>query len=204
MKGTLSQATRLVVLFYAMMFGLAAAVAWWRAYLPGWFASHTPLQDLGLGVSTGLVVVAISQCGMRFRAMRALTSEVASLLEGLTLRQAILFALLSGFGDEALFRGTLQTEFGLVVATLLFAALHIGPRKSYLWWTLFALIVGLGMGLMYAWRGNLLAPIAAHATINALNLHYLSRWQAGPVAVSSEPTASRSLPEESMPDANDI
>ena len=45
----------------------------------------------------------------------------------------------------------------------------------YLWWTASALVFGLGMGLLYQGQGGLLAPIAMHFIINAVNINILAR-----------------------------
>jgi membrane protease YdiL (CAAX protease family) len=78
-------------------------------------------------------------------------------------------------GEEMLFRGCLQEEFGLWPATIAFAAVHVGRERVYLWWTASALVFGLGLGLLYQWQGGLLAPIAMHFTINAVNITVLGR-----------------------------
>ena len=36
-----------------------------------------------------------------------------------------------------------------------------------------ALVIGAGLGYMFAWTGDLGGPIAAHFTINYLNLHFI-------------------------------
>ena len=38
-------------------------------------------------------------------------------------------------------------------------------------------ILGLGMGAMFLWLGDLSGPIAAHFTINLLNLNYISKTE---------------------------
>ena len=41
----------------------------------------------------------------------------------------VLVSIFSGVGEEAFFRGAVQQEFGLVVASLLFGLAHIGPDR---------------------------------------------------------------------------
>lgn len=174
MLKTLASLSSIVTLFYALMFGVSLLIAWWRGYLHTWFLSEALFVDFGIGLAVGGVTVGLSRLGLRIRQVKALADEFSALLGKLTQRHVLLFAITSGVGEEALFRGVLQTEFGLPVATGLFAALHVGPSRKYLWWTGFALIVGLALGALCQWRGNLVGAIVAHATVNLLNLRYLS------------------------------
>ncbi len=175
--GPLASATRLVVVFYGSMFLLAACIAWWRGYLAHWIpGEHAPLHA-ACGVGLGLAVVLASRLCMRVERFAVLAREFSRLLQGTTVRQVVLFAVLSGIAEEALFRGVLQTEIGLIGATLLFGGLHVGPAPRYLAWTVFALVVGLLIGLLYRYSGTLTGPVVAHATINLCNLHYLGKLE---------------------------
>ncbi len=58
---------------------------------------------------------------------------------------------------------------------LLFALLHSGPGRALRLWTLFAAAAGLLFGALMLWRGNLLAPVAAHFLVNCINLRGLGR-----------------------------
>lgn len=90
-------------------------------------------------------------------------------------------ALAAALGEELLFRGavlpTLVPHVGLAGAVLLsaliFGMLHV-PRIRALWsWTLTAFVMGLVFGGLYAFTGEVLAPVVAHALINYENLHFL-------------------------------
>ena len=177
-RGPLGSATWLVVAFYGAMLALSAGIAWWRGYLERWPGSGAAWLPCVLGLGAGLAVVLLSRLCMRFEPFVWLTEAFSEFLRGTTDRQVVLFAALSGLGEEALFRGVLQNEFGLVVATVLFAALHVGPSRRYLVWTAFAAVVGLLLGTLYLWTGSLIAPIVAHGTINLFNLRYLARYRA--------------------------
>jgi membrane protease YdiL (CAAX protease family) len=56
-----------------------------------------------------------------------------------------------------------------------FGLAHVAPRRTLWPWTGFALAAGLLLGALFAATGNLVAPIAAHAAINAVNLRLLTR-----------------------------
>ncbi|MEM6701400.1 MAG: CPBP family intramembrane glutamic endopeptidase [Acidobacteriota bacterium] len=138
-------------------------------------APSLPL-DLALGVGGGVVVALSWQLIARFVGpVGALERELAARIGPLTTSEALGLALLSGVGEELFFRGAMQPSLGLVGTTLLFAIVHSGPSKIYLVWTLFALLGGLGLGSLFEWRQNLMAPIVAHVAVNAIGLGRLSR-----------------------------
>ena len=90
-----------------------------------------------------------------------------------------LVAVLAGLGEEALFRGVLQTAIGdaagpaagWLAASLLFGAAHLVSREYAALATLF----GLCFGGLYLWSGNLLVPVAAHAAYDFVLLLFLRR-----------------------------
>jgi membrane protease YdiL (CAAX protease family) len=91
-------------------------------------------------------------------------------VDGARRSDLILVSVFSGVGEEAFFRGALQPLLGLVVTAILFGALHTGPDRRYLAWTLWAIGAGLLFGFLYEWTGGLLAPITAHVLHNAATL----------------------------------
>jgi membrane protease YdiL (CAAX protease family) len=103
-----------------------------------------------------------------------LAEALASLLGPLGLSTCLLLAAVSGIAEEALFRGALQPRVGLVAASLIFGLAHFVPRREYAPWTVFSVAAGLLLGLLFEATGNLVAPIVAHAGINAVNLRLLS------------------------------
>lgn len=88
----------------------------------------------------------------------------------------IVVSLLAGVGEELLFRGVLQEGLtqsfgaaaGLVGASVLFGAAHwITPAYALL-----ATGMGLYLGGLYLWSGNLLVPMLAHALYDFIALRY--------------------------------
>jgi len=128
------------------------------------------------GAILGLVGVALAwQLERTVPGVRELSERFSAILAGLEPRDALLLALFSSVGEEVLFRGCLQTEWGLWPATIAFALVHIGPNRTWLWWTCSAFVCGLGLGLLYSHQGGLLAPILMHFVINAINITLLAR-----------------------------
>ncbi|MCG3173926.1 MAG: hypothetical protein GMKNLPBB_02138 [Myxococcota bacterium] len=80
----------------------------------------------------------------------------------------------AGVAEEIIFRGVFLPWLGLLGSTLLFGLAHYPPRGKYWVWTAFALAAGLLFGWLFQWTGWLFAPIAAHATVNAVSLLVLA------------------------------
>ena len=85
-----------------------------------------------------------------------------------------MISVLAGVGEEVLFRGAMQPEWGLIATSLIFGLFHIGGRLTMalgIW----AACTGALLGWLTIATGGLLAPIVAHITYDALALSYL-RW----------------------------
>lgn len=166
-----------VVAFYGVMLAAAFGIGAWQGAIgvwlprPGDAATHAVV-----GLAVGLLVVLFSRVAQRqFDWARALSSEFQSMLGGFARRDAFMMASMSALGEELLFRGVIQSSFpdpffGVVLTAGIFAALHVGPSKTFLPWTVMAFVVGLMFGALALLTGDLLAPIVAHGVINFLNL----------------------------------
>ncbi len=161
----------LAAVFYAALLLAATVLGVWRnrnVFAMG----DSVLLDLFLGALTacGTVILGISLYRL-LPALRRLSDELAPLLvDGAASRDLVLVSILSGVGEEVFFRGALQPVLGIVITSLLFGALHVGPDRRYLVWTLWAVGAGFLFGALYEWTGGLLAPMAAHVLHNATTL----------------------------------
>jgi hypothetical protein len=127
-----------------------------------------------VGIGVGLAIVFVSRLSVhRFDWARRLHRDFRGLLGNLGPRDILVLALASSIGEELFFRGALLPWIGIVPSSVIFALLHIGPGLRYLPWTATALVVGLGFGGLHLGLGDLGAPIAAHFTVNFLNLGYI-------------------------------
>jgi membrane protease YdiL (CAAX protease family) len=86
-------------------------------------------------------------------------------------------AIAAGIGEELLFRGFLQgtlenalgATFGLLAASIVFGLVHaITPTYATI-----ATLMGLYLGLMWRWSGNLFVPITIHAAYDAAVIAYV-------------------------------
>jgi membrane protease YdiL (CAAX protease family) len=91
------------------------------------------------------------------------------MVEGWTVLDAVAVAVISGLAEEALIRVLLQPVIGLVPAAMLFAVLHVIPDRRLWLWPVLALVLGIGLGLLYEVAGYP-AAAAAHVLMNGLSL----------------------------------
>jgi membrane protease YdiL (CAAX protease family) len=131
-----------------------------------------------VGIACGLAVVFLSRLAVhRFEWARMLHREFRGLLGTLSGSEILLLAAASSIGEEIFFRGALLGAIGLFASAIVFATLHVGPGFRYLPWTISAFFMGLLMSGLYLWMGDLGGPIAAHFTINFLNLRHISQHE---------------------------
>ena len=134
----------------------------------------TPL----IGVAFGLaVVVAFRWLEPRQPWISELGGEFRSIFGRPRLRELFLLAAASSLGEELLFRGAMLDAWGLWLSSLVFAALHLPPKRTLWPWTLSSFILGVALGLLTLLTHNLGAAVAAHFVINLLNLHYITRGE---------------------------
>lgn len=79
--------------------------------------------------------------------------------------QIFVLCWLIAFAEEWLFRGVIQTHFGILVASVLFSLLHVRYLKK---WVLFIIVTSLSflLGILYEVTNNLWVTIFAHFLID--------------------------------------
>jgi len=166
-------------------------LAWsWIRHIP--LAGGPPLPSLAAGTSVALLLAALYAWLLRsgpdvapVQAMRRLYHDLLRPVFGnLGLPAIVLLSAVAGVGEEILFRGVLQREFGLIVASLAFGAVHVGGRGMVVLGA-WAGATGFVLGGLALATGGLIAPIATHALYDALALAYI-RW--GPLPPAGRPT----------------
>jgi membrane protease YdiL (CAAX protease family) len=156
----------------------------WRDLPFAW--SDAPRVSLvtatAIGLATAFGLAAIQFVLLRVapergpvRALRRLYRELLfPLFRASTPIEIVVISLLAGIGEEVLFRGAMQPEWGLIATSLVFGLFHVGGRLTMalgIW----AACTGALLGWLTIATGGLLAPIVAHITYDALALSYL-RW----------------------------
>jgi membrane protease YdiL (CAAX protease family) len=186
---------------------LAAAIVALARSLPGGLPQPRfafGIADLALGMGAVLAYVlynvmfsaALGSTGRGKKLLGWMARRNLTVFGKLPLRAMLVMAALAGLCEEVIFRGWLQPLAGLWVTSALFAVLHFLPNR-YKWshpvtWGMIALYfpVGVGIGALYAWRENLLAPIVAHWLSDSLGLLFLSRAAAS----AGRATAAAAVP----------
>lgn len=128
------------------------------------------------GVGVGLALVLLSRIAARiWPPMTRLVDGLTQAVGPLQVLPALALALLSGVAEEILFRGALWPGLGLLGTTILFGLVHVWPSRTFWVYPLFATVAGLLLGLLRQGTDSLWPSIAAHVTVNALNLIWLGR-----------------------------
>jgi len=162
------------------------------ACLLGWLLNVSPLATFELRlVDLGWSLAATAPLLLGFwwstHARWAPLAEIRAILEATMLpafRQASLLDLLAvsvlaGVGEEALFRGVIQGGLtgplplwiAIAIASLVFGLVHlVTPAYAVL-----ATLIGIYLGVVWSWTGNILVPITVHALYDFLALIYLTR-----------------------------
>ncbi len=139
-----------------------------------------------LGIGGGIALVVAGHFFIYlFPNLRLLFRELISIVGGLTVTGIVILSLLSGVGEEALFRGVIQVKFGLYTAAFVFAVAHLPSlalieidkfTKLILFvWTFAA---GVFLGYMKEYTGGIVAPAIAH-TINNLFWFVIAKFHKG-------------------------
>ncbi|HLS27290.1 MAG TPA: CPBP family intramembrane glutamic endopeptidase [Opitutales bacterium] len=170
--------TRFISLFYLLMAVVGIGLVEWRKEsfatdplaLPGenWF--------FALLVTAWLVAIVHLLSRLAHAKLRSLQHggrDLQRILGNVTTGQIAVIALMSGIGEEILFRGWLYHETGLWASSIIFGLVHVPPNRKWLYWPIFATAMGIAFGWIYDWSGSLLFPILLHAGINFLNLRTL-------------------------------
>jgi membrane protease YdiL (CAAX protease family) len=84
-----------------------------------------------------------------------------------------ILSIVPPLSEEIIFRGILQTNFGIVIASILFAVVHLDGRSI---WNVITskLFMGFWLGLSLLYSGNLWTPIIVHFINNAWCFSYSS------------------------------
>jgi membrane protease YdiL (CAAX protease family) len=145
----------------------------------------TILRDLALGVGLGVAILPIVACGERIGCLlidlaggtveiQNVVQEIAAEDSRTGLAVALVFVLVGApLFEEMLFRGflfhALRRALGVwpsaAISAALFAAIH-----GNVYATLPTFTLGMGLALLYERNGSLAAPMAMHATFNAVNV----------------------------------
>ena len=189
-------------LVYGAMLAAALAWGWWDArpitHADAWISWSRPASlalSIGGGLVVALVVVGLTRRWVRrTQWARNLHVSFRGLLGPMSGTEIAFFALASGVAEEAFFRGAMQPVLGLVPTAILFGLAHVPPSRKLVSWTLFAVVMGLVFGVLFALTGELIGLVLAHVLINYENLHFIEAHDPN----LADPRAQRSVSPPSL------
>lgn len=168
----------LVAVVLAGLFGLRL-----REQMPEFGPPLTAAVVRGVAVTLPMLAVFFalvhsSQPGL-VHLRQQVTALIGEMFPAASLGQFLLIALLAGVGEEALFRGVMQSLIGqwtspvagLVLTSLAFGMAH---ALSKLYFAL-ATLIGLCFGWLVLQYNDLVAPMVAHSLYDFVALVYISR-----------------------------
>jgi hypothetical protein len=132
----------------------------------------TPLAGVGAGLLTVQMFRALE---LRMAWLSDLHREFRSIFGYPHRAELFLLAAASALGEEVLFRGAMLDAWGPWISSVVFALLHIPPKRQLWPWTASSFVLGLGLAGLTLATGNLGAAVAAHFVINLQNLTYITR-----------------------------
>ena len=101
-----------------------------------------------------------------------MSPETIQLAKDYSLGDLAVVYLAAGIGEEFLFRGALVEPCGVVVAALLFTAMHFAYWKKPLV-LVYTFVIGLVWGAFYAYVGSLVLCALVHAVYNLAVTAYI-------------------------------
>lgn len=163
----------------ALLLAVVAGVQPWTE-----FALTGAAILIALAATAPLILMLIALSRLQLPACRQLEDWLCNVLARLFAHPrpgaVVMVALLAGFGEELLFRGVLQAwlaqyldaGFAIAIAALLFGLVHWVNRLYFI----VATVIGLYLGAIHHWTGNLLIVCLIHALYDWIAIHvYLRR-----------------------------
>ena len=139
------------------------------------------LQQLSIGIATGIVSGWLAWVIIQSKAMQAVRQKYAGIIRQFNLSplQILYISLCAGIGEEILFRGVIQPYLGIWYTAILFVAIHgyLNPfdRKLFLYGVYMTLVIAV-IGYLTN-RFGLYTAMAAHAVIDVILLYKMSKME---------------------------
>jgi membrane protease YdiL (CAAX protease family) len=164
------------ILFEGSLIGVATVLGLWLGVDPlAQFAWDTQGALAGLAATVPMFLLFLVSYSRPFgpfrRIKQFLRATLGPALAACHWYDLFLVALVAGIGEELLFRGVLQPKLNLVWSNVLFGLVHsITPAYAVT-----AGLIGVYLGKLLDFSGNLLAPIVAHAFYDFLAFVVVAR-----------------------------
>lgn len=113
--------------------------------------------------------------------------ELAPIFQNSGLMEIVLMALVSGFCEEIFFRGAVQMQFNLWIASFIFGMFHM-PTLKFLFYGIWAMCAGILFGVAMESTHSLWTPITAHVLNNLLVILFFRYGPLGKKPADKSPT----------------
>jgi membrane protease YdiL (CAAX protease family) len=100
---------------------------------------------------------------------KTMSTDIKAIFSESNLIDLIIISVCAGIGEEFLFRGVIQAQFGIIIASVVFGLAHF-VTPAYV---IVATIMGFYMGLLFSVSGSLLIPMQTHFIYDLGALIYL-------------------------------
>ncbi len=169
----------------AVVFTLCGIGLWYWSGRP--IAEFAPIDAAGVlhGFLLAGALIAVAVINLRTfprfcdRMIELQRANFAFLRQPFSLAAVIILSISAGVGEEALFRGGLQTiltDFigpvpAIIVASALFAVIHLSKPVI----TALIFVIGIIFGVVYSATGSLVLVMVAHSVYDVFAIHFLRR-----------------------------
>jgi membrane protease YdiL (CAAX protease family) len=100
---------------------------------------------------------------------RTIITDIKGIFSHAGLVDILFISLMAGFAEEMFFRGILQAQFGIIIASVFFGLVHF-ITSAYVAVTI---LMGFYIGALYHFFGSLLIPVVVHIVYDFGALVYL-------------------------------
>lgn len=178
---SLTRTQVLIAMGATALFLLMIAKIWQQVggipLLPSDWMGNALLLGVGLGLGISAASAIIYRLWPAYRQSAKLYLEMV--IKPLAWPDLVWLGLLPGLSEELLFRGVMLPALGfnltaLTLSSLCFGALHLSSLKHwpYMIW---AMTIGVVLGMSALITGNLLVPLAAHVVTNLIS-SFVWKW----------------------------
>lgn len=158
--------TQLIALFIAIIWGYFGKIFWWNTIFWDMSLIHSIYIVICLFVFNTIFYIFRKQ--LKFMNYAWIIKKIYIPVFGqFNIWQCIILSILSGFCEEALFRGVMSVSWGIIISSIIFGLFHLGNKKlifSGIW----IAFIGFCFAYVYKITGNLGISIVAHSLNNFL------------------------------------
>ena len=179
---------KIIFIGVALELGLVIVYCLWSLFRSPIYPLNITINTTFLGLLIPLPLIALNIvlfCSPlnKLRGLKAsnrfINEVVRPFVNDLDIPAAIIISAAAGIGEELFFRGLLQTEFGLILSSLLFSLLHFGfAAKEFKFMAFLYFAIGLYFGWLLIIINSLWALSVAHAVYDFIIIIYMKSYWA--------------------------